>query len=145
NNFSDWKAQFDDRMLAQLHKIAAERDNDPAILAHVSKVEELRNKIAAAKSETRRRLARELKSIWWVIHDLRRSARSLMTRAGVEPDHAERALGHIIPGVRGVYDRHHFRDEKRAAFEALATQVERIINPPAGNVVTLHSRQAASG
>jgi hypothetical protein len=37
----------------------------------------------------------------WVGY-LRRTARSLMTRAGIAPDHAERALGHVIGGVRGV-------------------------------------------
>ena len=30
----------------------------------------------------------------WVLHDLRRSARSLLARAGVRPDIAERVLGH---------------------------------------------------
>jgi hypothetical protein len=38
--------------------------------------------------------------------------------------------------VRGIYDRHAFREEKRAAFEALAAQIERILNPEA-NVVPL--------
>lgn len=74
----------------------------------------------------------------WVIHDLRRSARSLMSRAGVPSDHAERCLGHVIPGVRGVYDRHEYFDEKARAFEALAAQVERIINPQ-DNVVSIGS------
>lgn len=40
----------------------------------------------------------------WVLHDLRRTARSLMSRAGVRPDIAERVLGHAISGVQGVYD-----------------------------------------
>jgi integrase len=65
----------------------------------------------------------------WRLHDLRRSSRSLMSRAGVDADHAERALGHVIAGVRGTYDRHEFREEKRRAFEALAMLVERIVNP----------------
>jgi integrase len=73
----------------------------------------------------------------WTLHDLRRTARSLMSRAGVAPDHAERALGHVIAGIRGTYDLHEFRDEKRRAFEALAAQVERIIKPQ-DNVVALH-------
>ena len=34
----------------------------------------------------------------WVIHDLRRSARTLLSRAGVNADIAERCLGHVIPG-----------------------------------------------
>jgi integrase len=70
----------------------------------------------------------------WVIHDLRRTARSLMSRAGVPPDHAERCLGHAIPGVRGVYDRHEYHAEKARAYEALAAQIDRIIRPRA-NVV----------
>src|SRR5262249_49876997 len=38
----------------------------------------------------------------WVYHDLRRTARSLMSRAGVPDDHGARALGLVISGVRGV-------------------------------------------
>jgi len=63
----------------------------------------------------------------WVIHDLRRTARSLMSRAGVPTDHAERCLGHVIGGVRGVYDRHEYHAEKAKAFEALAAVVGRIV------------------
>jgi integrase len=44
----------------------------------------------------------------WTIHDLRRTARSLMSRAGVSSDHAERCLGHVMPGIRGTYDRHEY-------------------------------------
>ena len=63
----------------------------------------------------------------WRIHDLRRTARSLMSRAGVLSDHAEAALGHVIGGVRGVYDRHKYLDEKRAAFEKLAAMIKGIV------------------
>ena len=65
----------------------------------------------------------------WTIHDLRRMAQSLLSRCGVNADIAERCLGHVIAGVRGVYDRHSFLEEKRAPFEALAAEIERIINP----------------
>jgi integrase len=73
----------------------------------------------------------------WVLHDLRRSCRSLMSRAGVPSDHAERCLGHLIGGVRGTYDRHRYRDEMLLAYEALAQLVERLVNPPADNVVSM--------
>ena len=66
----------------------------------------------------------------WVIHDLRRTARSLMSRVGVRPEIAERVLGHAIPGVEGVYDRHSYTDEKAEALEQLASLVGQIINPP---------------
>jgi integrase len=73
----------------------------------------------------------------WTLHDLRRTARSLMSRAGVSADVGERVLGHKIGGVRGVYDRHEYVAEKRDALQRLAVLVERILNPPAGNVVNL--------
>jgi integrase len=72
----------------------------------------------------------------WTIHDLRRTARSLMSRAGVNTDHAERCLGHVIGGVRATYDRHAYGEEKKRAFEALATQIDLILHPRE-NVVAL--------
>jgi integrase len=65
----------------------------------------------------------------WCYHDLRRSCRSLLSRCAVPSDHAERVLLHKINGVRGVYDRHEYRDEKRAALEKLDALVERIVKP----------------
>jgi integrase len=73
----------------------------------------------------------------WTLHDLRRTARSLMSRAKVPTDHAERALGHVMGGVRATYDRHEYLDEKRDAFEKLAAMVLSILNPPQDNVVML--------
>lgn len=77
----------------------------------------------------------------WVFHDLRRTARSLMSRAKVPTDHAERALGHVMGGVRETYDRYEYLDEKRAAFEALAALVSRILNPAANVVALSEARQ----
>jgi integrase len=64
------------------------------------------------------------------LHDLRRTARTLLSRADISADIAERALGHALVGVRGVYDRFEYADQKRHAFEALAAQIERIVRPP---------------
>jgi integrase len=77
----------------------------------------------------------------WRLHDLRRTARSLMSRAGVNPDTAERCLGHVIGGVRGVYDRHQYVVEMRHAFEALAALIERILNPEE-NVVAIRGEES---
>ena len=73
----------------------------------------------------------------WTLHDLRRTAKTLMARAGVRPDISERVLGHVIAGVEGTYDRHSYADEKREALEKLAAMIERILNPQPSNVVTL--------
>ena len=40
----------------------------------------------------------------WSLHDLRRTCRKLLTRAGVSVDVAEMCLGHSLKGVRSVYD-----------------------------------------
>jgi integrase len=62
----------------------------------------------------------------WRIHDLRRCARSLLSRAGINADIAERCMGHALPGIRGTYDKHHYIPEMRAAFEALAGQIDAV-------------------
>ena len=65
----------------------------------------------------------------WRLHDLRRTARSLMAKAGVRPDIAERVLGHAIQGVGGVYDRHDYVAQKAEALKRLAHLLRNILNP----------------
>jgi integrase len=65
------------------------------------------------------------------IHDLRRSSRTLLSRAGVSADIAEKCLGHALVGVRGTYDRFEYADAKREAFEALSRMIEHVVRPPA--------------
>jgi integrase len=76
----------------------------------------------------------------WTLHDLRRTGRSLMSRAKVPADHAERALGHVIGGVRETYDRHEYLEEKRDAFAKLAALVEIILAGPHDNVIDMKAR-----
>lgn len=80
----------------------------------------------------------------WTLHDLRRTARSLMSRARVPTDHAERVLGHVIGGVRETYDRYEYLDEKSEALRALARLVERIIRerPSLLKLVRITQREA---
>jgi hypothetical protein len=80
----------------------------------------------------------------WQHRDLRRTGKTLMKRAGVSRDISERCLAHVIRGVEGVYDRYDYLREKREAFDRLAALVERIVNPPAGNVPPMR-REAAPG
>ncbi|WP_292354507.1 integrase family protein [Mesorhizobium sp.] len=65
----------------------------------------------------------------WTHHDLRRTARKLMTRRHVETEIAERALGHSIKGIQAVYDdpREYGRRVDQA-LEAVASEVELIIH-----------------
>jgi integrase len=91
-------------------------------------------------SQAKERFDAKCKVKDWRLHDLRRTARSLMSRAGVLSEHAERVLGHAIAGVEGIYNRHSFDAEKADALRKLATLVERIVTPPAKNVVPLTGR-----
>lgn len=47
-----------------------------------------------------------------------------MSRATVPNDIGERVLGHVVGGVRGVYDRHCYSAEKLEALEKLAALVK---------------------
>jgi integrase len=67
----------------------------------------------------------------WILHDLRRTARSLMSRAKVPEEHAERVLGHKQQGVKRVYDRYDYFKEKSDALVKLAGRIERIVKPAA--------------
>jgi integrase len=80
----------------------------------------------------------------WQLHDLRRTARSLMSRAGVRPDIAERVLGHAMAGVEGIYDRHRYDEEKAHALKSLAALIEKIVNPPVGNIVSMAGLQTGA-
>jgi integrase len=93
---------------------------------------------ANAFTEQKARLDRASGVTGWRIHDARRTARSLLARAGVAADVAERCLGHVIGGVRQVYDRHKYQSEMLAAYEALANLIERIVQPQ--KVVRLQGR-----
>jgi integrase len=95
----------------------------------------------ASFSEPKRKLDLASGVTGWRIHDLRRTARSLLSRCkDVSVDHAERVLGHALPGIRATYDRHTYADEIRYAVEALAMQIETIVNPPKGEVIPMRRR-----
>jgi len=58
------------------------------------------------------------KSTRWRPHDLRRTMRTGLAAAGVSETVAETTIGHVRKGIAGVYDRHRYDAEKRAALEA---------------------------
>ncbi|MDF7700092.1 tyrosine-type recombinase/integrase [Enterobacter hormaechei] len=49
------------------------------------------------------------------IHDLRRTMRTQMAGLGIDPLIAERCLNHKIPGIEGIYNRHQYFNERKAA------------------------------
>ncbi len=83
----------------------------------------------------------------WVLHDLRRTCRKLMSRAGVRPDVAELALGHSIKGIQATYDDPEaYRPMIDDALQSVADRVARILNPPpADNVEELAKARRRRG
>lgn len=59
----------------------------------------------------------------WTIHDLRRTAATHMARLGADEIVVERVLGHRIGGVKAVYNRYRYIDEKRAALQLWANEL----------------------
>jgi integrase len=85
--------------------------------------EALDNEIA----KLRKAEGREPMPQWQLSRDVRRTAKTLMQRAGVRPDISERVLAHVIPGVEGVYDRYQYLPEKLDALTKLDALVDRIL------------------
>jgi integrase len=93
-------------------------------------------------SKAKRQLDAKLPKLpQWQLHDLRRTARSLLSRAGVRPEVAERTLGHTRQGVEAVYDRHSFFNEKADALQRLAALIDGIVNPRE-NVVPIQRKRS---
>lgn len=76
----------------------------------------------------------------FTVHDLRRTLRTQLAALGIAPHIAERVLNHKLKGVAGVYDRHDYLTERRAALEQWADVFGSIEG--GGRVVPLHHQQA---
>jgi integrase len=78
----------------------------------------------------------------WRIHDLRRTVATGLQRLGVRLEVTESVLGHTSgsrAGVVGIYQRHDWADEKRAALTGWAALVASIVSGQVepSNVTTL--------
>jgi hypothetical protein len=65
------------------------------------------------------------------IHDLRRTVATGLQRLGVPMPVTEKVLNHVSGshgGIAGVYQRHEYASEKRAALEAWSNLVTTIVN-----------------
>ncbi|MCL2644385.1 MAG: tyrosine-type recombinase/integrase [Betaproteobacteria bacterium] len=60
----------------------------------------------------------------FTVHDFRRTARTHLAALGVTPYVAERCLNHAVKGVEGIYNRHDFFDERKAALQQWADLLE---------------------
>ena len=62
----------------------------------------------------------------FTIHDLRRTARTIMSRIEIKPEVAEAMLNHLPPPLERIYDQYERSAEKRDGFLALEAEILRI-------------------
>ncbi len=84
----------------------------------------------------------------WTLHDLRRTTATGLQRLGVRLEVTEQVLNHISgsrAGVVGIYQRHDFAAEKRAALDAWGEHMLAIVEGRAAptDVVLLRDRASA--
>jgi len=117
SGFSSFMQSVERTMAAELRKAAIERGEDP-------------EKIESPKR--------------WTLHDLRRSVATNLQKLGVRLEVTEAVLNHVSgsrSGIVGVYQRHEYSTEKRAALDAWARRLEAIVTgDEAANVVALPAR-----
>ncbi|MDT7535369.1 integrase arm-type DNA-binding domain-containing protein [Sphingobium sp. SA2] len=84
----------------------------------------------------------------WRIHDLRRTVATGFQRLGIRFEVTEAILNHVSGakgGIAGIYQRHDWKEEKRAALEAWARHVAGIITPAGkDNVVSLDAAKRSA-
>jgi integrase len=81
-------------------------------------------------SKSKVRLDRDSGVKDWRLHDLRRTAATGLQKLGVRLEVTEAVLNHIAgsrAGIVGVYQKHTWADEKRAALAAWGARVEAIV------------------
>jgi integrase len=80
----------------------------------------------------------------WVFHDLRRSVASGLARLKVPFEVVERVLAHrgeSNSGLRAVYNRHSYDDEKREALTRWADHLAGLVQPTGSNVISIAKRK----
>jgi integrase len=80
----------------------------------------------------------------WTLHDLRRTARSIMTDLRIDDRIAEQVLGHAIEGSEENYNMSEYLEQKSEALATLAGYIQNLVDPTSGNVVAIASRQAST-
>lgn len=77
----------------------------------------------------------------FTIHDLRRTASTLLHENGWASDVVEKALNHTIGGVRGVYNRAEYEPQRREMLQFWADYIEQLMNT--GKVILGRFKQVA--
>lgn len=78
----------------------------------------------------------------FTMHDFRRTARTHLEALGTQPHIAERCLNHKLKGVVGIYNRHDYFEERKAALQAWADLLTELEAGDSGKVVPIKRKKA---
>ena len=93
-------------------------------------------------SKTKRRLDQLSGVSDWVLHDLRRTARTHFSALPVQDLVRELVIAHARPGLHAVYDQHSYQDEKRECLTLWESRLRAIVAPAPDSVVTFNATPA---
>jgi integrase len=74
----------------------------------------------------------------WRLHDIRRTVATGLQRLGTRLEVIEAVLGHVSgsrAGIVGIYQRHRFQDEARAALTVWGKHILGLVSPNRGATV----------
>jgi integrase len=80
----------------------------------------------------------------WVIHDLRRTFRTGLSKLGVLKDIAERCVNHSRERIVDTYDTHNYRPQIAQALALWADHVESIVNGRQTKIVSIASKKKSA-
>ena len=69
----------------------------------------------------------------FTIHDLRRTGSTILHEQGFSSDVVEKALNHSIGGIRGVYNKAEYADQRRAMLQTWADYISVLSEPGGAN------------
>jgi integrase len=116
NGFAKAKTRLDSLMLDELRRMATDRGEDP-------------NRVELSP---------------WVLHDLRRTARSAFSMLRIPPAWAEHVIAHVRKGLDRSYDQWQYLDEKREALDEWADHLRSIVEPLSSDAEGQHTSASAS-
>jgi len=67
---------------------------------------------------------------YFTIHDLRRTAATLLNEQGFNSDHIEKCLNHTLGGVRGTYNKAEYQDERIEMLKKWSDYIYELIYEP---------------
>ena len=111
NQFSDVKERLDAIMLEELKRMANEAGKDAKRTALPD----------------------------FVNHDVRRTVRTHLSALRIGEEVREAVLAHVRPGIKGVYDKYQYLEEKREALTLWNARLRAIVEPPPADVVELRA------